>query len=67
VRREKRMDRLIGKASDVTMGPGGMSQQDSAQINDTTQRLAFLQDKIDELKDLIDKGEKVKVQQSEHL
>jgi hypothetical protein len=25
VKREKRMDRLIGKASDVTMGPGGMS------------------------------------------
>ena len=67
VKREKRMDRLIGKGGEVTMGPGGMSQQDSAQINDTTQRLAFLQDKIDELKDQIDKGEKVKQQQSEHL
>lgn len=30
VKREKRMDRLIGKAGEVTMGPGGMSQQDTA-------------------------------------
>lgn len=61
------MDRLIGKQGEVTLGPGGMSQLDSAQINDTTQRLAFLQDKIDELKEQIEKGERVKKEQGEHL
>ncbi len=56
------MDKLLlGKGNEqMTMGPGGMSNQDSAQINDTTQRLAFLQEKIDELKDQVEKSEQLK-------
>lgn len=56
VRREKRMDRILGsKAGDgggLNGGSGpGSNAQESAQINDSTQRLAFLQEKIGELKE----------------
>jgi ABC-type transporter Mla subunit MlaD len=68
VRREKRMDRILVKGTDHYGGFQGITNnQDSAQINDTTQRLAFLQEKIGDLKEQIEKADKLRAQQFEHL
>lgn len=55
------MDKMLGKGAEQVF------QQDTATINDSTQRLAFLQEKIDDLRDAIDKADKLKTSQQEHL
>lgn len=68
MRREKRMDRILGKGTDHYGGlQGTQNNQESAQINDTTQRLAFLQEKIVEMKEQIEKSDKLRLSQFEHL
>lgn len=62
------MDRILGKGTDHYGGiQGSSNNQDSAQINDTTQRLAFLQEKIGDLKEQIEKADKLRLSQFEHL
>ena len=57
VKREKRMDKIIGKGLD---NHSNAAHHDSAQINDTTQRLAYLQEKIVDIKDQIEKADKLR-------
>lgn len=57
IRREKRLDKIIEKNEPETM----------KQINDSTSRLAYLNEKIGELKEAYDKAEKLKASQQDHL
>jgi len=57
IRREKRLDKIIEKNEPESM----------KQINDQTSRLAYLTEKIAELKDSYEKSERLKEQQQEHL
>ncbi len=50
VRREKRLDKIIEKNEPETM----------KQINDSTARLAYMNEKINDLRDQLDKAEKLK-------
>ena len=57
IRREKRLDKIIEKNEPETL----------KQINDSTSRLAYLTEKINELREAQEKAEKLKTQQQEHL
>eukprot|EP00347_Sterkiella_histriomuscorum_P015656 403356196 len=57
IRREKRLDKIIERNEPETM----------KQINDQTSQLAYLNEKIAELRDQYDKSEKLKDQQLEQL
>ena len=57
IRREKRLDKIIEKNEPETM----------KSINDSQSRLSYLTEKVSDLRDQIDKAEKLKLQQQEHL
>lgn len=57
IRREKRLDKIIEKNEPETM----------KSINDSQSRLTYLTEKVADLKDQLDKAEKLKSSQQEHL
>lgn len=57
------MDKIIGQKNE---GPSANALE-SAQINDSTQRLAFLQEKIIDFGEQIEKADKLKSSQQDHL
>lgn len=56
-RREKRLDRIIENNEPESM----------KQINDSTARLQYFMEKIHELKEQLEKAEKLKEQQADHM